>query len=124
METIAQQLNVKKFPFEIKNDNRQTIYYEESDGDWFKQEFDDKGCLIHYENNRGFYYNREFNSDGNVIYFEDYFGFWFKKVYDNGTMIYYEDSRGKIIDNKPKELTLGEIAEKFNTPVEQLKIKK
>jgi len=41
-------------------------------------------------------------------------------------MIYYEDSKGKIIDNRPKkvELTLDEIAAKFGINVSQLKIKK
>lgn len=82
--TIAQQLNVKDFPFVIRNHK------------------------------------------GKEIYFEKFNGYWSKKEYDsNGMEIYFENSDGYIIDNRPKtELTLDEIAAKFNIPVSQLKIKK
>ena len=61
MKTTAQQLNVKQFPFEIKDNNGKVIYSENSNGFWWKSEFD-----------------------------------------SNGNEIYYEDSKGKIIDNRPK----------------------
>ena len=32
METIAQQLKIKNFPFEIKDDKGNEIYYEDSNG--------------------------------------------------------------------------------------------
>ena len=82
MKTIAQQLNVKDFPFEIKDKNGNKIYHEFSDGYWEKSEFD---------------------SNGNQIYSELSNGSWSKYKYDsNGNEIYYEDSYGKIIDNRPK----------------------
>ena len=82
MKTIAQQLKIKDFPFEIKDDNGNVIYHEESDGFWCKREFDEKGNEIYYE-----------NSDG----------FWQKKEYDEkGNKIYYEDSYGEVIDKRPK----------------------
>jgi hypothetical protein len=34
MKTIAQQLNVKDFPFEIKDKNGNELYYENSNGFW------------------------------------------------------------------------------------------
>ena len=85
MKTIAQQLNVTNFPFEIKNSNDNIIYYENSHGYWYKREYDSKG-----------------------------------------NHIYYEDSNGTIRDNRFKEveLTLDEIADKFNINVKDLKIKK
>jgi hypothetical protein len=105
--TIAQQLKIKDFPFDIKDKNGNVIYFEDSEGYWEKHEDD---------------------SNGNKIYFENSNGFWVKREYDsNGNEIHFEDSHGKIIDNRPKpvmELTLDEIATKFNIPVEQLKIKK
>ncbi len=55
----------------------------------------------------------------------EYFNrFWTKREY--GTVIYYENSDGIIVDNRnlKVELTLDEIANKFNIPVSQLKIKK
>ena len=106
MKTIAQQLNIQEFPFEIKNKNGNIIYYENSNGYWRK---------------------REFNTNGNRIYFENSRGYWIKREYDtNGNQIYYEDSNGEIVDNRSKkvELTMNEIAKKFDIPVSQLKIKK
>lgn len=105
MKTIAQQLNIKKFPFRIKDENGNRIYGEDSDGYWSKQEFD---------------------SDGNRIYFENSYGFWQKQEYDSqGNPIYYKDSKGLIKDNRPKvELTLEDIAKLAGVSVEQIKIKK
>jgi hypothetical protein len=51
--TIAQQLKIKEFPFIIKDNNGNEIYYENSDGYWKKREYDDKGNRIYYENSDG-----------------------------------------------------------------------
>ena len=51
MTTIAQQLNVKEFPFEVKDSQGRTIYYENSERGWFKREYDSNGnTIIYYEN--------------------------------------------------------------------------
>ena len=82
MQTIAQQLGIKKFPFIIKDDNGNEIYYENSDGFWRKQKFDEKGNSIYYENS---------------------VGYWSKSKYDEkGNEIYYENSDGQVIDRRPK----------------------
>jgi hypothetical protein len=85
MKTIAQQLNIKEFPFEIKDSRGNRIYWENSTGGWVKCEY-----------------------------------------YSNMNEVYLEDSNGRIIDNRPKqvELTMDEIAAKFGINVSQLKIKK
>ena len=104
MKTIAEQLNVKEFPFTIKDKNSNKIYYEVSPGFWIKMEYDSKG---------------------NRIYLEDSYGFWIKTEYDSkGNKIYWEDSNGYKSDKRVKELTLDQIAEKFGIEVSQLKIKK
>jgi hypothetical protein len=106
MKTIAQQLNIKSFPFEIKNDKGKEIYFEISSGNWYKKEYD---------------------SNNNRIYFENSDGYWSKREYDsNNNRIYFEDSTGYIIDNRPKskEYSMDEIAKALNISVEQLKIKK
>jgi len=105
--TIAQQLKIKNFPFIIKDKNGNVIYFEDSDGYWYKHEYDSNGKFTYYENSKGYWIKREYDSNGNIIY--------------------YENSEGAIINTRPKpvmELTLDEIAIKFNIPVEQLKIKK
>jgi hypothetical protein len=125
--TIAQQLKVKDFPFEIKDKNGNVIYYENSKEDWIKREYDANGNRIYYENSNGYWIKREYDANGNRIYYEDRDGFWIKSEYDaTGNEMYYETSNGQIIDNRPKvaELTMEEIAVKFGIPVNQLKIKK
>lgn len=125
--TIAQQLRVKDFPFEINDANGNLIYWEDSDGFWKKREYDSKGKLIYWENSRGYWEKREHDSKGNRIYYENSHRHWVKREYDpNNNEIYYENSEGYIKDNRPKtvELSMDEIAKKFGIPVSQLKIKK
>ena len=125
--TIAQQLNIKDFPFEIKDKNDKQIYFEDSNGYWRKFEYDQNGKIIYYGNSTGFWYKYEYDQNGNRIYYENSNGYWCKYEYDqNGKIIYIEDSNGYIKDNRPKvvELTLDEIAEKLNIDVNLLKIKK
>jgi hypothetical protein len=47
MKTIAQQLKVTKFPFSIKDDNGNEIYYENSIGYWEKCEYNSNGNEIY-----------------------------------------------------------------------------
>ena len=105
MKTIAQQLKIKDFPFIIKNKDGNEIYCEDSDGYWWKSEFD---------------------ANGKKIYGEHSDGCWWKSEFDaNGKEIYFENSDGVIRDNRPKpvELTLEQIADKLGINVSQLKIK-
>ena len=82
MKTIAQKLNIKEFPFEIKDKNGNKIYCENSDGFWIKWEYD---------------------SNGNCIYYETSFKYWYKREYDsNGNVIYHENSYGNTFDYRPK----------------------
>jgi hypothetical protein len=52
--TIAQQLNITTFPFEIRDEKGRVIYHEERDGWWFKREYDQNGNEIYLENRYGF----------------------------------------------------------------------
>ena len=52
-KTIAQQLNVTDFPFRINNKKGEEIYYEDSDGYWWKREYDLSGSEIYYEDSGG-----------------------------------------------------------------------
>jgi hypothetical protein len=106
MTTIAQQLKIKEFPFEIKDSKGNRIYCETSDGYWSKTEFESNGNLIYCETSDGYWSKTEFESNGNLIY--------------------CEDSDGYILDLRPKtvELTMDEIAKKFGIDVNNLKIKK
>ena len=84
MKTIAQQLNITEFPFEIKDSQGNEIYWEDSYGCWYKYEHGSNGKLIYYEDSKGFWYKSEYDSNGNEIY--------------------YENSDGVIVDKRPKTI--------------------
>ena len=103
MKTIAQQLNVTDFPFEIKDKNGNQIYFEDSNGSWGKYEYDSNGNLTYFEDSNGDWFKKEYDSNGNEIYYEVSTGYWSKSKFDsNGNKIYHENSHGEIIDNRPK----------------------
>ena len=84
MKTIAQQLNIKEFPFNIKDSEGNILYCEYSNNYWYKCEYDIQDNVIYYKNSNNYWYKREFDSQGNFIY--------------------YENSKGKIEDNRTKEI--------------------
>jgi len=89
-KTIAQQLNIKEFPFEIKDKNDRLLYFENSHNCWARYEYDSDGNRRYYENSDNFWRKIEFNEDGSERY--------------------YETSDGVIIDDRPKEtITLNGI---------------
>jgi hypothetical protein len=101
--TIAQQLKITTFPFEIKDNQGRLIYSEESNGFWWKKEFDQNGNQIYYENSSGYWCKWEFDQDGNVIYTEDSDG-------------YIRDNRPKSEpepEPEPKQETLEEAARRY-----------
>jgi ribosomal protein L20A (L18A) len=126
-ETIAQFLKIKDFPFTIKNENGNEIYYECSDGYWIKREYISNGNEIYCENSNGAWIKREFDLNGKEIYYENSKGSWIKREFDlNGNRIYYEDSNRIVNDNRPKpvlEITLEEIAALKGVSVSQIRIK-
>ena len=83
MNTIAEQLKIKDFPFIIEDKEGRELYYEASDGFWSKREYDSENREVFYKDSRGFWWKREYDSEGNIIYMEN--------------------SRGEIIDNRPKD---------------------
>jgi len=126
-QTIAQFLNVKDFPFEIKDNNDKVIYREYSDGYWIKREYDDESNVIYSENSKGYWIKNEYDDASHLIYHEDSNGYWSKHEYDDeGNEIYYEYSGGIIFDHRLKpmiELTLEDIAKMKGVDVSQIRIK-
>jgi hypothetical protein len=81
-KTIAEQLGVTKFPFDIRDGMGNLIYIENEDSSWSRREYD---------------------SECRQTYFEDSNQCWVKREYDEqGREIYYENSSGIIMDNRPK----------------------
>jgi hypothetical protein len=52
-KTIARQLGIKHFPFEVRDEKGNVIYLEYDDGFWARWEYDDKGNEIYFENCKG-----------------------------------------------------------------------
>ena len=101
--TIAQQLKIKDFPFQIKDANGNVIYHESSSGYWVKRECDANGKVTYLENSSGYWSKSEYDANSNLLYWEDSTGYWEKREYDaNGNRIYWEDSFKVIKDNRPK----------------------
>jgi hypothetical protein len=103
MKTIAQQLNVKDFPFSIMDANGNEIYCEYSNGFWRKAEYDANGNKIYFEGSGGFWFKSEYDAYNNEIYYQNSDGYWLRRQYDaNGNEIYFENSRGEIEDKRSK----------------------
>ena len=128
--TIAQRLGITKFPFKVKNKKGKLLYVESSNGFFERARYDKNNNKIYY--NIGDHYTKmqyndrnqlthllEKNRDGEIT-------FWYVKEYDtNGKEVYFENSKGKIRNNRPKtEYTLLEIAQIIGIPIEKLKILK
>ena len=58
---------------------------------------DKQGNEIYFENSNGYWYKSKYNKQGKEIYFEDSDGYWNRSKYDKkGNEIYFENSEGKI----------------------------
>jgi hypothetical protein len=125
--TIAQFLNVKTFPFQIKDENGRELYYENSYGYWYKNEFDVNGNKTYHESSIGFWFRFKHDSDSRLTSYLNSNGYWSKSEFDsNGKEIYWEDNNGILLDNRPKptiEITLQEIAKLKGVNVSQIRIK-
>ena len=83
------------FPIEIKDDYGNKTYWENSDGYWFKYEYDSNGRVTYHEDSNGYWERFERDAKGRPTYSEDSNDFWQKWERDaDGNMDYYEDSTG------------------------------
>jgi hypothetical protein len=103
MKTIAQELGVKDFPFEIKDKMGNLIYLEQENGFWERWEVDLEGRELYYEDSDSFWRKTKRDDNGNRIYYECSDGFWQTwEMNEAGEVIYSANSIGKIIDHRPK----------------------
>jgi YD repeat-containing protein len=105
--TIAQQLNITEFPFEIKTNAGLPVYTEGQDGRWYRFKYNANGDITRYETSTGYWYTWEYDADGDIIYRETQDG------------VTYDERNHKAV-----VLTMDEIAQKLGIDVKDLKIKK
>ena len=102
-KTIAQELGVTDFPFEITDKRGNTIYMEDKNGYWARWEHDSEGREIYFEDSDSFWRKSKRDDNVNRTYYKCSDGFWQAWETDEaGEVIYSEDSNGQIIDNRPK----------------------
>jgi hypothetical protein len=99
-KTIAQQLGITKFPFEIKENGR-VVYFENRAKYWVKYQYDKNGNEIRRECSDLYIGISTFNKNNQLIRFEDSKGYWQERGYDkNGVQNYYANSHGVVDDNR------------------------
>ncbi len=106
MQTIAQQMNVKEYPFELFDKNSNVIYCENNNLGWYKSTYDENNNEIYCEHSSGYWYKKEFDEDCNEIYYENSDG-------------YIQDNRPKVIREATMQevLELRELAKQFDIPI-------
>jgi hypothetical protein len=58
------------FPIEIKDENGNETYFEDSDGNWYRQEYDENNNESYYENSDGHWSRWEYDEKDNLTYYE------------------------------------------------------
>ena len=76
MKTIAELLNIKDFPFIIKDKNDNVIYNENAMYDWEKAEYNSAGQKTYSEDSEGTWAVNKYNEAGQKTYFENSDGDW------------------------------------------------
>ena len=85
--TIAQQLNITHFPFEIKSPKGRIIYREKSDGYWYRHEFNKEGNITYTIDSLGGWHKYTYDERGNEIRYENSAGGWVITQWDNDNTI-------------------------------------
>ena len=100
------------FPIKINDSNGNRTYYEYSNGDWCKYEYDAKGNRTYCEDSNGFWIKCEYDSNSNRTYYENSAGDWYKRECDaNGNQTYYEDNCGYKEGTPRSQSCTGKIVE-------------
>ena len=94
-ETYKELGIVFTFPIEIKDSKGNETYFEDSDGEWCKSEYNSDGNKTYHEDSDGDWHKSEYDSNGIKTYYKNSTGFWYKCEYDSkGNETYYEGSNG------------------------------
>lgn len=113
LSDIYKELGVAfTFPIEIDNANGNPTYYENSNGYWWRREYDSDCNQTYYENSEGLWIKREHDASGNQTYYEDSCDFWGKREYDaSGNQTYYENSNGEKRGTPTSQSCTGKVIE-------------
>jgi hypothetical protein len=97
--TIAQQLNIKDFPFQIfhtkffYNGNPICpIYYENSNNEWCRNEYDEMGNQTYHINSKGYWEKSEYDGPSRCTRKENSNGYINKHTYNEANLCTYFES--------------------------------
>ena len=100
------------FPIEIKDANGNKTYYENSNGYWYKYEYNADGMETYFDTSCGFWFKSEYDADGNETYCESSDGYWRMREYDsNGNETYFENSIGCKKGTPRSQSCTGKVVE-------------
>ena len=104
------------------NKDGNEVYYEDSDGSWWKSEYKD-GNEVYREYSDGSWWKSEYK-DGKKVYYENSNGYWWKSEYKDGNEVYYEYSNGSWLklDNEGNKIEY--LNKKYYLNGKEAKLKK
>ena len=110
MPSIAQQLKINKFPFEIKNSEDQLVYIEQEDGYWERYEYDDFENRIYMENSNDYWEILKIDFTRKESFFHTSDGYRAKKLFnDAGVVISEENSETHNLLKVEQNLGLAKV---------------
>lgn len=68
MQKYIKMIEGSHYPIRKFDVNGHCLYYENEDGFWYKQIYNENGYCTYYENSNGHYLNRQLDNEGFVIY--------------------------------------------------------
>ena len=89
------------FPIKIRNERGNLTYSENSNGFWYRYEYDEKSNQTYCENSDGYWYRYEYDEKGNETYFET------SKGIERGTK--RSSCSGKVVEVDGKKYKLTEL---------------
>ena len=110
-KTIAQQLGVTQFPFEIRDKQGNVIYREREDGSWEIRKYDEDGQQVFHKNQNGFWTKEGYNTPENKTMKTELEEFieWL----ENYNEFCYHNNKDLVYDNFGEQKILSESAKKF-----------
>ena len=107
------------------DENGNKLSYKNSDGYSYEYTYDKNGNELSYKDSDGCSSEHTYDKNGNKLSYKNSDGNSYESTYDENGHILTEIVNGKlIIDNRKTELTMQDIADKFNIDIDKLKIKK
>jgi len=100
--TIAQRLNIKDFPFVVRDSGGRIIYYENSHHFWEINEYEQSGKQIYYENSEGLIEDYRPKPEANIL------GHWHK----GGDESPQEEPKVKLTQSEFKNAFFGKAKSK------------